>query len=160
MGKILYCSHDWTDFIFVKHILLHISGSWPIGVQFSRSWADTQIDTHTHTHTHKHIQRLLHALTHTRVIFPLGVMDYVMEQLWGGVGSRCSTSACRHGEGIHSLKASLVCCCSVFQSVAVRFSVLQCVAVCCSVFQCVATCCRVLQCDAVYCSVLQCGAVR
>jgi len=31
-----YCtigSYDWTNSVFVKHILLHISGSWPIGVR-------------------------------------------------------------------------------------------------------------------------------
>jgi len=57
---------------------------------------------------------------------------------------------------------SVVECCRVLQSVAVRRArvsgvialmymsiapVLQCVAVCCSVLQCVAVCCSVLQCD-------------
>ena len=50
-------------------------------------------------------------------------------------------------------------CCSVLQCVAMYCNVLQCIAVCCSVRQCVVVYCSVLQCVAVYCSVLQCIAV-
>jgi len=37
-----YCtigSYYWTNSVFVKHILLHISGSWPIRVRFLHPWA-------------------------------------------------------------------------------------------------------------------------
>ena len=38
MTKILY-DYYWTNSVFVKHILLHISGSWPIRVRFLNPWA-------------------------------------------------------------------------------------------------------------------------
>jgi len=39
-NKIFYIgSNYWTNIVFVKHILLYISGSWPIRVRFLHSWA-------------------------------------------------------------------------------------------------------------------------
>ena len=32
-------SYYWTNSVFVKHVLLHISGSWPIRVRFLHSWS-------------------------------------------------------------------------------------------------------------------------
>ena len=38
----MYCTFSsihWTRFVFVKHILPHMSGSWPTRVRFFHSWA-------------------------------------------------------------------------------------------------------------------------
>ena len=39
-------SYYRTNFVFVKHTLLHISGSWPITVRLVHSWADEWHDSH------------------------------------------------------------------------------------------------------------------
>ena len=38
-------SNHWTNMVFVKQVLLHISRSWPIRVRFLHSWAELRYRT-------------------------------------------------------------------------------------------------------------------